>query len=119
MSSASKTTTAARRADRLGPVDLSRMRRPPTHPGEIFNEEFLKPTEVSQAQAAYCMGMSANRLNEIIGGKRSVTAETAVLFAAYTDTDPRFWLRLQVEHDLWHALRETDVSMIARRSSRT
>lgn len=95
------------------------MRRPPTHPGEIFDEDFLKELGVSQASAAYAMDMSANRLNEIIAGKRSVTAETAVLFGAYTDTDPRFWLRLQMEHDLWHALRETDVTTIARRRSQT
>lgn len=109
--SPSKISTAA--AKRKGGADLGRMRRPPTHPGEMFEEEFRKPIGISQAEAARRMGMSTNRLNEIVAGKRGVTAETAVLFGALTGTDPRVWLHLQADHDLWHALRDTDVSRIA------
>jgi addiction module HigA family antidote len=108
--SASKTSTAASKTDRG--ADLARMRRPPTHPGEIFEEEYRKPAGISQAEAARRMGMSANRLNEIVAGKRSVTAETAVLFSALTGTDPRLWLSLQTDHDLWHALQTTDVANV-------
>jgi addiction module HigA family antidote len=80
----------------------------------VFEEEFLKPLGYgSQAEAARRMGMSTNRLNEIVAGKRAVTAETAVLFGAVTGTDPRMWLSLQADYDLWHALRETDISKIA------
>lgn len=108
--SASKISTAASKPS--GGADLARMRRPPTHPGEMFEEEYRKPSEMSQAEAARRMGMSANRLNEIVAGKRSVTAETAVLMATLTGTTPQFWLRLQSDYDLWHALRATDTSAI-------
>ena len=111
MKSASKVSTVASKAE--GGADLSRMRRPPTHPGEVFEEEWRKPSAISQAAAARRMGMSANRLNEIVAGKRAVTAETAVLMGALTGTSPRFWVHLQAESDLWHALRETDISKIA------
>jgi addiction module HigA family antidote len=93
-------------------VVLDAMHRPPTHPGEAFEEEYRKPSNISQAEAARRMGMSTNRLNEIVAGKRSVTAETAVLFGAVTGTDPRMWLAMQVDYDLWHALRETDTSKV-------
>src|SRR5262245_49702140 len=108
--SASRASTAASKAERT--ADLARMRRPPTHPGEMFEEEFRKPSGISQAEGARRMGMSANRLNEIVAGKRSVTAETAVLFAALTGASPRFWLQLQADYDLWHALREVDTSKV-------
>jgi addiction module HigA family antidote len=85
--------------------DLRRMHRPPTHPGEIFEEEYRKPSGISQAEAARRMGMSTNRLNEIVLGKRGVTAETAVLMGELTKTDPRLWLHLQADYDLWRALR--------------
>lgn len=108
--SPSKTSTAASKPS--GGADLARMRRPPTHPGEIFEEEYRKPSEISQAEAARRMGMSTNRLNEIVAGKRAVTAETAVLFAALTKTNPQFWLYLQADHDLWHALQTTKTDRI-------
>jgi addiction module HigA family antidote len=88
----------------VGGVDLAKMRRSPTHPGEMFEEEWRKPSDLSQAEAARQMGMSANRLNEIVAGKRSVTAETARLFGQLTRTNPRLWLHLQADYDLWHAL---------------
>ena len=86
--------------------DLTRMRRSPTHPGKMFEIEVRKPSHISQAEAARRMGMSANRLNEIVGGKRGVTAETAILFGAITNTSPQMWLHLQADYDLWHAMRE-------------
>lgn len=85
--------------------DTKKMRVAPTHPGAVFEEEFRRPSGMSQAEAARRMGMSANRLNEIVAGKRSLTAETAVLFEALTGVDARFWLRLQMERDLWEAYR--------------
>jgi addiction module HigA family antidote len=109
--SALKTSTAAAKPE--AGADLGRMRRPPTHPGEMFEEEFRKPSGISQAEAARRMGMSTNRLNEIVAGKRGMTAETAVLVGALTGTDPRVWLHLQADHDLWHALRSTDVNPAA------
>jgi addiction module HigA family antidote len=90
------------------------MRRPPTHPGEIFEEEWRKPSGISQAEAARRLGMSTVRLNQIVRANRAVTAETAVLFSELTATKPQFWLYLQANCDLWHALRRTDVSKIRR-----
>lgn len=107
--SASKISTVANKPE--AGADLALMRRPPTHPGEIFEEEWRKPSGVSQAEAARRMGMSTNRLNEIVAGKRGVTAETAVLMGALTHTDPRLWLHLQADYDLWHAMRETKVKV--------
>ena len=96
---------------------LAQMHRRPTHPGEIFRTEFREldgVPRISQAEAARRMEMSTNRLNEIVAGKRGVTAETAVLIGALTDTDPRVWLHLQADYDLWHALRSTPASTLRR-----
>jgi addiction module HigA family antidote len=85
-------------------IDVRRMRRPPTHPGEVLLEEFLVPLGLSQAEAARRMGVSTNRLNELVRGKRGVTAETALRLAQLLGTSPEFWLHLQMMFDLWRAL---------------
>ena len=77
--------------------------RAPTHPGEILVEEFLKPLQLSQAEAATKMGISANRLNEVIRGKRGVTADTALRLAKLLKTTPEFWMNLQTTYDLYEA----------------
>ena len=84
-------------------VDLRRMKRAPTHPGEVLVEEFLRPLGLTQADAARRMEISANRLNELARGKRGVTAETALRLARLLGTSPEFWLNLQTSWDLWHA----------------
>jgi len=84
-------------------VDIRRMKRPPTHPGEMLREEFLAPLGLTQAEAARRMRISANRLNELVRGKRGVTAETAIRLAELLGTSPEFWLNLQTAWDLWHA----------------
>ncbi len=78
--------------------------RPPTHPGEMLLEEFLKPPEVSQSAFAIRLGVSFPRLNEIIRGKRTVTPDTALRLAQVTRMSADFWLGLQVDWELWHAL---------------
>ena len=77
--------------------------RAPTHPGEILIEEFLSPLGLSQVTAAGKMGISVNRLNELIHGKRGVTAATALLLAKLLKTTPEFWMNLQVTYDLYYA----------------
>jgi addiction module HigA family antidote len=77
--------------------------RPPTHAGEILLEEFLKPLNLSQVEAADKMGISQNRLNELIRGKRGVTADTALRLAKLLKTTPEFWLNLQNAFDLYQA----------------
>ena len=79
------------------------MHRPPTHAGEILLEEFLKPLNLTQVEAAEKMGMSSNRLNELIRGKRGVTADTALRLAKLLKTTPEFWLNLQNAYDLYEA----------------
>jgi addiction module HigA family antidote len=72
----------------------------PTTPGEVLLEEFLKPLEISQDQLAKDVGVPPRRINEIVLGKRSVTADTALRLARYFSTSERFWLNLQARHDL-------------------
>ncbi len=79
--------------------------RPPTHPGEMLLKEFLEPAGVTQAEAAKRMGVSFQRLNAIVRGRRAVSADTAIRLAALTRMEAAFWLRLQGDWDLWHALR--------------
>jgi antitoxin HigA-1 len=78
--------------------------RPPTHPGAMLLEEFLKPLELSQAEAARRLKMPLNRLNELIKGKRGLTPDTALRLAELFKVSPEFWMGLQADWDLWHAL---------------
>lgn len=79
--------------------------RPPSHPGEILLEEFLKPMGVSQLQFAKHVGWTYARVNELVNGKRGVTPETALVLADVFETTPDLWLNLQKNFDLWHACR--------------
>jgi len=79
--------------------------RPPTHPGEMLLEEFLKPMQLTQVGAAAKMKIPVNRLNEIVRGKRGVTADTALRLAKLLKTSPEFWMNLQTAWDLYHAAR--------------
>ena len=74
--------------------------RIPTHPGEVLLEEFLKPMGITQRRLAKHMGVSVQRVNEIVRGKRGVTAETAWLLSDTFGTTPSFWVNLQSSHDL-------------------
>jgi addiction module HigA family antidote len=79
--------------------------RPPTHPGEILLEEFLKPMKLSQVEAARRLGIPLNRLNEVVRGKRGVTADTALRLSKLCKTSPEFWMNLQTARDLYDASR--------------
>jgi addiction module HigA family antidote len=72
----------------------------PVHPGEVLVEEFLTPLGLSQNRLALGIGVPPRRINEIVLGKRRVTAETALRLARYFDTTPQFWLGLQADFDL-------------------
>nr|CAP47893.1 putative integron gene cassette protein [uncultured bacterium] len=72
----------------------------PIHPGEVLLEEFLKPLGVSQYRLAKDISVPPRRINEIVHGKRSVTADTALRLSKYFGTTERFWLNLQVRYDL-------------------
>jgi addiction module HigA family antidote len=77
--------------------------RKPTHPGEVLLEDFLKPKGMSQIALASQMGVSVQRVNTLINGKRDVSAETAVLLARTLKTTPEFWMNLQAALDLYIA----------------
>jgi len=79
--------------------------RPPTHPGEMLLEEFLRPLGITQSAFAVRLGVSFPRLNEIINRKRAVTPDTVLRLARVTGMSADFWLGLQQDWDLWHALR--------------
>jgi addiction module HigA family antidote len=72
----------------------------PVHPGEVLLEEFLKPMELSQNRLAIDMGVPSRRVNEIVLGKRRITADTALRLARYFGMSPQFWLGLQMDYDL-------------------
>ena len=73
---------------------------PPIHPGEILLEEYLKPMEISQYRLAKDISVDPRRINEIVHGKRSISADTALRLGRYFGTSARFWLNLQSHYDL-------------------
>jgi len=77
-------------ADRLSPI----------HPGEVLLEEFIKPMNLSQNRLAIDIGVDARRINEIVLGKRSITADTALRLGRFFGNSPQFWLGLQTQYDL-------------------
>jgi len=95
MPSKSPSKTITRNAHWLGPAIA---------PGEILLEEFLKPLELGQVETARRLGISLNRLNEIVLGKRGITADTAIRLARVLKTSPQFWMRLQADWDLHQAM---------------
>jgi addiction module HigA family antidote len=73
---------------------------PPVHPGEILQEEFLKPLAISQNRLGGELGVSPRRINEIVHGKRSITADTALRLSRFFGNSASFWLGLQMDYDL-------------------
>ena len=86
--------------------------RPPTHPGEILLEDFLKPLGLSQAKLAELIGVHYPRVNEIIKGKRGITPDTALRLSRLFGTTPEFWLNGQMECDLYAAMHSKNVHEI-------
>ncbi|MBK6326953.1 MAG: HigA family addiction module antidote protein [Chloroflexi bacterium] len=73
---------------------------PPLHPGEVLLEEFLLPMDISQNKLALAMRVPTRRINEIIHGRRRITADTALRLARFFGTSAQFWLGLQLDYDL-------------------
>ena len=84
------TMRAAHALDRLAPI----------HPGEILDEEFLQPMNVSQYRLAKSIGVDPRRIHAIVHGERSITAETALLFSRFFGNSATFWMGLQSQYDL-------------------
>jgi antitoxin HigA-1 len=79
---------------------MSKREFPPIHPGEILLEEFLKPMDISQYRLAKDISVDPRRINEIVHGKRSISADTALRLGRFFGTSARFWLNLQSHYDL-------------------
>lgn len=89
-------------------------KRPPTHPGEMLLEEFIKPLGIPQTELAEWMGVSYPRLNELIHGKRGVTPDTALRLEQVFGMSAQFWLNLQLVWDLYHASHSSEARVIRR-----
>lgn len=116
MPTKSKSRTTTRRAQPGAALVQRRLPTevPPTHPGEMLLEEFLRPLGISQSAFAIRLGVSFPRLNEIVRGKRAVTPDTALRLARVTGMSADFWLGLQLDWDLWHALRSKSAGAIGK-----
>lgn len=79
---------------------MTRKKMPPLHPGEVLLEEFLRPMGISQNQLGRDLGVSPRRINEIVHGKRAITADTALRLARYFGVSAQFWMGLQADYDL-------------------
>ena len=86
-------------------------KRPHIHPGEILLEEFLTPLALSQYRLAMDIHVPARRINEIVLGKRSISADTALRLAKYFGNTPEFWMNLQRDYDLRSALDKSTVEL--------
>ncbi len=75
-------------------------RLPPIHPGQILNEEFLQPMNVTQYRLAKAIGVDARRIHSIVHGERSITPETALLLSRFFGNSAGFWMGLQSQYDL-------------------
>lgn len=89
-------------------------KRPPTHPGEMLFEEFIKPLNLTQVELSRRLGVSYPRLNEIIKGRRSVTPDTALRLSRVLGMSADFWLGLQQDWDLWHTVHSPEAKKINR-----
>ena len=79
---------------------MAKKKLDPIHPGEILSEEFLAPLEITQYRLAKDITVPPRRINEIVQGKRGISADTALRLAAYFGTTERFWINLQAHYDL-------------------
>src|SRR5579862_7763450 len=94
--------------------------RAPTHPGEVLKEDYLEPLALSRTEVARRLEIPLNRLNEIINGRRGMTADTALRLERAFGTSAGFWLNLQQAYELWQAQHRTGWKSIRRFSlSRT
>jgi addiction module HigA family antidote len=110
-----RTPSAARTTTDSIPRDASQP-GPAVHPGEIRLEEFLEPLQMTQVAAAKVLGMSNVRLNELVRGKRGVTADTALRLAQHFRTTPQFWMHMQANFDLKVALARRRAMKVAKRA---
>lgn len=109
MPAQSKSQTITERSGRRLPAH-----RPPTHPGEMLEEEFLKPLEISRAELSRHLDIPYSRLSSIIKGRAPVTPDTALRLSQVVGMSADFWLGLQQDWDLWQAMRRLEARAIFR-----
>ncbi len=86
---------------------MSKAKFSPIHPGEVLIKDFLEPMEISQYRLAKCINVPPRRINEIVHGKRAITADTALRLGIFFAMEEQFWLNLQSHFDLEMAKQET------------
>jgi addiction module HigA family antidote len=86
------------------------------HPGDILKTEFMDPLGLSSYRLAKDLHVSAPRVNDLVRGKRSITADTAMRLSAYFGNSAQFWLGLQMDHDLWVAAKNKSLSKVKPRT---
>jgi addiction module HigA family antidote len=86
------------------------------HPGDILKTEFMEPLGLSSYRLAKELHVSAPRINDLVRGKRSITADTAMRLGAYFGTSPQLWLGLQMDHDLWVAAKNKSLAKVKPRA---
>jgi len=92
---------------------MARRAHPLIHPGEILLKEFLEPMEISQYRLAKDMSVPARRINEIVHGKRAITADTAVRLARFFGNEPGYWMKLQTDYDIALATNDIGIRLYA------
>lgn len=88
--------------------------RPPTHPGEMLLEEFLKPLGITQSEFAQRIGVAWTRVNQLINGKRGMTVDTALRIERLFGMPASFWMNLQLAWDLYHAQHSPEAKALAK-----
>jgi addiction module HigA family antidote len=86
------------------------------HPGDILKTEFMEPLGLSSYRLAKDLHVSAPRVNDLVRGKRSITADTAMRLSAYFGTSPELWLGLQMDHDIWVAAKNKSLAKVKPRA---
>ena len=86
------------------------------HPGDILKTEFMEPLGLSSYRLAKDLHVSAPRVNDLVRGKRSITADTAMRLSAYFGTSAQLWLGLQMEHDIWVAAKNKSLAKVKPRA---
>jgi len=86
------------------------------HPGDILKTEFMGPLGLSSYRLARELHISAPRVNDLVRGKRAITADTALRLSAYFRNSPQFWLGLQMDHDLWLAAKDKSLAQVKSRA---
>ena len=81
--------------------DPRKAKLPPIHPGEILNEEFLRPLSITQYRLAKAIGVDVRRIHAIVHGQRAITAETALLLSRFFQNSAEFWMGLQSQYEIW------------------